>query len=217
MIQVSTGMVQGYRDIGVPYSLLSKTDESKGLLIMFPGGGYTVQAPILHYSTGLFLNNSFDVLQVNYQYHSDAYASFSMQDIVEAIKFDARTVIDKVLADNQDKYDNYFLIGKSIGTIAMSSEINRYIFKDAKAIWLTPLLTEDEVLLTMVQSKNKGISFMGDKDRFYKEELYNEVKGNPFIDFKLIPDLNHSLEYDGNAVESIDILKHILSEIEKFI
>jgi len=66
------------------------------LAIILPGAGYITQAALLYYSTGLFLHKSFDVLQVNYQYKNKNYEDFTMEEIVKAINFDVKTVLDDV-------------------------------------------------------------------------------------------------------------------------
>lgn len=214
MLKVHTGEVQGYEQLTIPYTVLSKSDISKGLAIVFPGAGYTVQAPLLHYVTGIFLNKSFDVLHVNYQYNHKVYNNFSSEEISKAIKYDVQTIIDTIL--HSTSYENFYLIGKSLRTIAMSSELQRDTFKEAKAIWLTPLLQKDKVFHAMLSSKHRGLCFIGDNDRYYIEERYNEIKNNDNITSTLIPNVNHSLEFDNDTLGSIDVLKNIMDEIERF-
>lgn len=211
----STGMVLGYREMKVPFSLVSEEGNSKNLVIFLPGAAYTVQSPAFHYSQEIFLDNSFDVLQVNYRYNDKAYDEFSKEELSEAIKHDVRTVLDKVLTDTS--YEKFYFVGKSLGTIAMSSEINRDIFKEANAIWLTPLLQRDDVFATMVNSENRGLCIIGDNDRCYVEERFDQLKNKPNLVAKLLPNVNHSLEYDHNMVESIDILKEIINDIQEFV
>lgn len=212
MFNSESKTVKGYKDLDIPFTMLSKVSSSKNLAIILPGMGYTSQAPLLHYSTGVFINKSFDVLHVNYQYNNKAYDGFN--EISEAIKVDVKNVIDFVLTNKT--YENFYLIGKSIGTIAMSSELTRETFNNAKAIWLTPLIQREDVLHAMVKSENKGLSIIGDKDPCYSEERYVKVAANSNITSKLIPNVNHSLEYVENAVESINILKNVINDIEQF-
>lgn len=214
MFNVKTRTVKGYKELDIPFTILSRNEDSKHLAIILPGEGYTTQGPLLHYSTGVFLHKSYDVLQVNYQYKNKVYDDFTIEEISEAIKLDVKTVFDDVLTNKT--YENFYLIGKSLGTIAMSYELNRECFKYAKAIWLTPLIQREDVLGAMVRSKNKGLCIIGDKDSFYTEERYSKVIENPNITSKLILNVNHSLEYDGNAVESIDVLKSVIADIEQF-
>lgn len=212
MFNSETKTVKGYKDINIPFKILSKGNNSKNLAIILPGTGYTSQAPLLHYSTGVFINKSFDVLQVNYQYNNKVYDGFN--EISEAIKVDVKKVIDDVLTNKT--YEDFYLIGKSVGTIAMSSELTRETFKNAKAIWLTPLIQREDVFYAMVKSENKGLCIIGDKDPCYSEERYVKVSANSNITSKLIPNVNHSLEYDENTVESIGVLKNVIKDIEQF-
>lgn len=76
----------------------------------------------------------------------------------------------------------------------MASELNREVFKDAKAIWLTPLIKRDDVFETMLmlKGKNKGLCFMGDSDQHFSVERYEQLVNNINITSRLIPNANHS-------------------------
>lgn len=209
-----TENVVGYKEMNVPYTLVSHEDNSKNLAIFLPGVGYTVKSPLFHFSEDIFLNKSFDILKVNYQYNEKKYDDYSMEELSEAIKFDVKTVIDNVLTKYD--YENFYIVGKSLGTIAMSSELSRTIFKEAKVIWLTPLIHRSDVFNTMINSDNKGLCFIGDNDRCYTEERYNQLLNNTSIVSKLFPNVNHSMEYDNDTVGSIDLLKRVINDIKHF-
>ncbi|TDL80356.1 alpha/beta hydrolase [Peribacillus frigoritolerans] len=211
-MKIKTDFVTGFKDAIISYTLLSKNSKSKSLAIMFPGLGYTAQGPLFHYSTGVFLNKNTDVLHINYQYHSAFYESFSNEELDEALKRDVRNVIDTVLSSHT--YSDFYLIGKSLGSIALASELGRTAFFDAKVIWLTPLLNREDVFGAMVKRKKRGLCIIGDKDPYYKEEKFQELKENPAIDSLLIPEANHSLEVEGDPEGSIDILKEVIKKIE---
>lgn len=68
-------------ELEIPFTLLITKEDSKDIAILLPGAGYTGQAPLLHYSTGVFLHKSFDVLQVNYFYNDKAYNDFTLEEI----------------------------------------------------------------------------------------------------------------------------------------
>jgi hypothetical protein len=137
-----------------------------------------------------------------------------VQEIYEAINIDVNAVIDYVLTNKT--YENIYLVGKSIGTIAMISILKRESFKLANAIWLTPLIQRDDVFDAMVTSKNRSLCIIGDNDPCYKEERYAKVANNPYMKTKLIPKVNHSLEYSDNTIESINVLRSVIKEIEQF-
>ena len=213
MVSINKQKISGYKKMEVPFMLLSQAEHSKRLAIILPGAGYTAQAPLLHYSTEVFLNRSFDVLEINYQYNNEAYEDFTMEELSLAIQYDVKTVLDQVLENNN--YENFYIVGKSLGTIAMVSEMDRKIFEDAKWVWLTPLIHRDDILEAMIRSKN-GLSFIGDQDRCYTVERYNRLNHNPSITCRLIPGVGHSLEFEGDIGKSLDILKDVITEIETF-
>ena len=201
--------------MSVPFNLVSKEVDSKKLVVFLPGAAYTVQSPAFHYSQKIFLDKGFGVLQINYRYNDKDYDEFTMEELSDAIKFDVKTVLDEFLKDTS--YEEFYLVGKSLGTIAMSSIIDRNMFKGANIIWLTPLLHRDDVFEAMVKSENRGLCVIGDNDRCYVEERYNQLKAKPNIMATLLPNVNHSLEYDQNMVESIDVLKSLINDIQEFV
>lgn len=214
MFKVKTDSITGYKEKDIYYTVLSTDEHAPKLAILLPGAGYTTQAPLLHYSTGVFLHKSVDVLQVNYTYNDKFYDHFSMDELVEAIKFDVGTIIDKVLEEKS--YDGYYLVGKSLGTIAMASLLDRKIFHHAKAVWLTPLLNRDDVFESMLHSRNESLCFIGDDDTHYNAERYRQFDNNPKLVTRLLEGADHSLQYKSDPVRSIDLLKTVIKEIDAF-
>ncbi|WP_175990299.1 alpha/beta family hydrolase [Bacillus sp. Marseille-Q1617] len=214
-MNVTSSSIRGFKNIEVHYRLISTSGNPKGLAIFFPGMGYTVMGPLLHYPTGMFLNEEWDVLQINYQYDSAEIKEMTDEEFDEMMVCDCKNVIDAVL--ESAAYESFFLVAKSVGTIPMSAELQRTSFKGARIIWLTPLLKEKAVHETMMKSRQKAISFIGDRDHHYHEERFNELNTNPNLQLHLIPGANHSLEQDFRALESIDIHKKIMEDIEAFI
>ena len=214
MFKVHRDSAVGYKEMGIPFTILSTVEDARHLAILLPGAGYTVQAPLLHFSTGVFLNKSFDVLQVNYSYNDKFYDDFTIEEIDQAIKYDVKVVIDKVLANKT--YENYYLIGKSLGTIAMSSELKRDVFKEAKALWLTPLLNQEDVFESMLNGSNSSLCLIGDNDHHYNAERYAQLANNKNLVSRLYPNADHGLQYESDPVNSIDLLKVIVKEINEF-
>lgn len=215
MMKIRTNSIQGYKEKTIPFTLLSKNEGSTSLAILLPGAGYSVQAPLFHYATGLFLNRDIDVLQVNYQYNDTFYDSFTMEEITKAIIHDVREVIDRAIST--DDYDTFYLVGKSLGTIAMSSELKRDVFHSANAIWLTPLLQRKDVSDAMITCKNRSVCFIGDADPCYKEDRFKEVNENPAFTTRLISEVDHALQYRDNVLDSIDVLKNVIETIEQWV
>ncbi|SFA86795.1 MULTISPECIES: hypothetical protein [unclassified Bacillus (in: firmicutes)] len=213
-MRVEKGSVIGYQDMSISYVLLKKSEESRKLGIIMPGAGYTVQAPLLHYTTGILLNKSYDVLHINYQYNSQAYDTFTYEDIVEAIQFDVKTVIDKVLSETN--YEEYGLVAKSIGTIGLGSELQRPEFREAKAVWMTPLLSRDIVYESMVQSHQSALCLIGDQDPYFIKERFEKVSEKDNIEALLIADVNHSMEYEDDSLKSVEVLKDVMAKMNHY-
>ncbi len=213
-MNVTSSSIKGMK-VEVPYRLLSNSDNPKGLAIFFPGMGYTVMGPLLHYPTGMFLNEEWDVLQINYEYKSEEVKDLTDEEFDKMVVNDCNKVIDTVIETSG--YGSYFLMAKSIGTIPMSAELQRPAFKDARAIWLTPLLNEQTVHDSMLNSRQKSICFIGDQDHHYNQERFNELNNNKNLQLHLIPGANHSLEQDFRVLESIKTHKEIMETIHSFI
>lgn len=209
------GSVVGYKKMQVPFTLISEVENSKNLVVFLPGAAYTVQSPAFHYSQELFIQNGFHVLQVNYRYNDKAYDDFTIEELSEAIKYDVKTVVDEVLKDSS--YENFYFVAKSLGTIAMSSLVEWDIFKVAQIIWLTPLLQRDDVFDAMLNRENRGLCIIGDNDRCYIKERFEQLDDKSTIVAKLLPNVNHSLEYNQNIIESIDVLKDVMNDIQEFV
>ncbi len=214
MLQVKHNQVSGYKEKIIHYSTLSKIEDSKSLVIMFPGVGYTVQGPLFHFATGIYLNKGMDILHLEYSYGDNSYYDFTDDQLSEAVIYDSGAVIDRVLEEKD--YENFYLIGKSFGTIAMSNEIRKARFKKAKAVWLTPLLKREDVFTAMKESSGQGLCFIGDHDPHYVENRYKQLKQNPNMIMKLYPKVNHSMEYEEDILKSIDVVKDVIRDIDQF-
>lgn len=214
MFEIMKGSVQGYQDIPVHFQLIKQKEKSNSLAVMLPGKGYTVQGPLFHYSTGIFLNKGFDVLHINYDYTNPQSKSMSLEEGIQQIKVDVNTVLDHIFEDHL--YVKHTLIGKSIGTIALSAIVDREEFREAKIIWLTPLLQLDTVYEKMLATTQKGLCIIGDKDPCFIRGKFEKLSIMDNMDSLLIPDTEHSLNYPDRPVESIDVLKKVMTEVSKF-
>lgn len=211
---MTAGVIKGYGEIDVPYTLLSKGVKAEGIAILLPGIGYTVQAPLLHYSTGIYLEKGYDVLHVNYQYTGADYENFSVEEVDDALKHDVNKIIGQVL--QKHAYPHIHIVAKSFGTLALGNEAVRESLQDAKFIWLTPLLKEDEIFQAMLDCKQEGLCIIGDEDRHYDEGRFNELKRNQRLEVHLVKGVNHSLEHGFKVLDSISTHKEIMSIIKAF-
>ena len=193
-----------------PYRLIEQKEQSNNLAIILPGAGYTTQAPLLHFTTGLFFTKGYDVLHINYSFNREEMAALSEKDFTKNVQ----STIDKALKNKE--YRNYFIVAKSIGTIALSYLQPNTKFEISNLIWLTPLIQRDDVFNAMLNSNNKGLCIIGDKDPCFIKDRFERLKSNYHLQIKLIEGTNHSLELDGKPIESIEIVKSVISTINDF-
>ncbi|WP_053073711.1 hypothetical protein [Bacillus sp. LL01] len=149
-------------------------------------------------------------LQVNYKF-SDAEL-----DHFDADRFSNNVLhtLEEILKEKH--YDQFIIVAKSIGTIALSHLTNQPSFKKATAIWLTPLLHRDDVYQVMLQGEKNALCIIGDKDFCYKEDRFANLKSNSNMKTLLIPNGDHSLENKEDVLGSLDMLKTVITGIIKF-
>lgn len=208
------GSVAGYMGLTVPYKFIRNDGNHKILAIFLPGAGYTTTSPLFHFTEEVYLNRGYDVLRVDYRYVDEEYDEFTAEELEKAVKVDASAVLDAFFSNAV--YEEYYIVGKSLGTVAMSAELGKGRFEKANLIWLTPLMDQPEVLETMIDNRHNALCFVGDQDRYYSEENYRKLGDNPKLAANLYPGLNHSLGYENKPLDSIEILKEIISDIAKF-
>lgn len=206
--------IKGDKGQSINYSLVLNQDQTKKLAIFLPGIGYTAKSPLFHYTERLLAEQEYDILRINYDFTNPFYNAYTMAEIEEAVKRDAKQVIDLVLKGSL--YEKFFLVAKSLGTIALADELERQKFNGAKTVWLTPLLKHAEVYKAMKQSPNPALSFIGDKDHYYESSRMEEIQTNSQLDAHVLKDVNHGMDFIGDPLKSIDILKDIITDIQAF-
>lgn len=198
----------------INYSLVLNQDQTRKLAIFLPGIGYTAKSPLFHYTERLLAEQEYDILRINYDYTNPLYDEYTMGEIDEAVKHDVKQVIDQVLKGSL--YEKFFLVAKSLGTIALANELERKKFKGAKTVWLTPLIKHEDVFQAMQQHPNPALSFIGDKDHYYDRGRMEELQANKELDSHVLKDVNHGMDFIGDPLKSIDVLKDVITDIHAF-
>jgi hypothetical protein len=194
----------------IPFRLIEQKGETNSLVIILPGAGYSTQAPLLHFTTGLFFSKGFNVLHINYSFNRQEQSELSEK----AFSRDVQLAINNAIKNK--KYSHYYVVAKSIGTIALSYLLNNPMFKHSKVVWLTPLLQRDDVFYAMLNSINRGLCIIGDKDRCFVEERFDRLKNNDHLLLKVVTGGNHSLELDEEPIRSIEVFKDVIFDMNEF-
>lgn len=185
--------------------------------ILFPGGGYTFQMPLLYYTTATLISAGYDVLQVHFDYDS-AFLSLPEEEQMRLLGEDVVAAYDAFVANK--RYWNLALAGKSLGGFAMGKIIDaRGLPQGARLIWLTPMLTDPYVseLVQRLPAGSKSAFFTGTADsRYYDAGLAKRLSGTKDHRVTTIENADHSLELHGDVQGSMDVLKRVMGEIADF-
>lgn len=182
----------------------NKTDS---LVVLFPGGNYGCDKPLLYYAKKAAFELGKDVLCISYG------KKISKDDIesrnVEIIGDEVQKTIDKALAK---KYNNIYFISKSIGTEVAGYISEKYSYKHIKLLFLTPTRGTIKHI-----TKEKCTVIVGSSDGLFPQNNIDKISEFNSVELKVIENGNHSLEVKGNLMKSIAVLKGIINIYFKFL
>lgn len=172
------------------------TQGSSTLVIMLPGNNYSIKGPLFYYLTGMYLEEGFDIIQINYGYQI-AQVALDFKDIHLVLEESKATL--KQLAD----YEHVIIVGKSMGTAFIDAIASDY--KSVRKIYLTPT----DQSLTRIKD-DKGLYIYGSQDPLLtkREQLSNRQ-------VLVIKNANHSLRV-GHYASDLTNMKIIIEEIQKY-
>lgn len=182
------------------------------ICFLLSGTGYTYDKPVLYYATQVAVERGYDVIQINYSFEESLFKE-SVEIISKTIYDMVKTVVDEILTKHS--YYEIAFIAKSLGTLPI---VNHYMQQPmelpTKYINLTPLLSLDECLGNLQKTNDSSLTVIGTADPHYDEgKVQLLVKHEVCI----IPKANHSLDIEGNAMESLDNLKRIVEKVRVYL
>ena len=209
--------ITGYRDEPVPHTFLRQPGDADHVGILLPGMRYTCDMPLLYYPARVLLNLGADVLRVEYAYDQRAdYQAVSDAEQNRWFVADVGAACHAVLA--QRAYRRITLIGKSIGTRAMGYLLTTDpALAQADAIWLTPLLTHDELRRQIRQCRGRSLFVIGTADRFYDANYLAELQAATGGDAVVIDGADHSLLVEGDVPQSVQAMERVVKAMQSFL
>lgn len=182
----------------------------KMLAVFFPGIGYTIDKPLMHYSRRLAADAGFAVLPIPYTGFPPKVKG-DKGKMAESCQI-ALTQAKEILSDIDFlDYDRILFVGKSIGTV-VAAEIADHSPASERIhfVLYTPL--ED----TFAFPIGNAVVFTGTADPWVGDHAVSELCRQKEIPCHVIADANHSLE-TGNVQEDIENLGKIMKKTGKFI
>ena len=183
------------------------------IAVIFPGIGYTVDKPLLHYSRRIAGNAGYEIRLL-------PYAGFpgKVKGDRNRMEESFRIALEQskeMLSDTDfSTYDEILFIGKSIGTIvaaALASDCP--VSSRIRFVLYTPLSDT----FSFPFEKEQTVVFTGSADPWVKDkDEIPHLCGEKGIPCHVIPEANHSLE-TGDVQLDIQNLQTIMNETEQFI
>jgi hypothetical protein len=209
--------IVGYQNQSVANTFFHQHNKTDRLAIVLPGARYSARMPLLYYAVNLFLDHGADVLTVDYEYCS--VATRNNPNFQQKITADVIAAAQCAL--QQHHYRQVVLIGKSVGTRAMSwmlsSKEHPFVdVADLRTVWLTPIWSDPQIFQSMVDWNGKSLHIIGTADRhYYSQECEHRIaKSNKAV--IAIPNADHSLDVDGDIKASLDAVYTAVEAIRSF-
>ena len=209
--------IVGYQNQSVANTFFHQNNKTDRLAIVLPGAGYSARMPLLYYTVNLFLDHGADVLTVDYEYRS--VAARNNPNFQQ--KLTADVIAAAQCALQQRHYRQVVLIGKSVGTRAMSWMLssNKHPFAnvlDLRTVWLTPIWSDPQIFQSMLDWNGKSLHIIGTADRhYYTHECEQQIaQSNKTV--IAIQNADHSLDVDGDVKSSLDAIHTAVEAISDF-
>jgi hypothetical protein len=209
--------ISGYRDLPVPNTFTRQDQETQHLGVILPGYGYRATMPVLYYPERLLVTRGADVLRVEYGYDQQpGFPTLSDTERSRWFHADVAASCDAALA--QRAYQRITLVGKSIGTRAMGHLLETDDrFRGAQCVWLTPLLRDARLCDQVIRWRPRSLFVIGTADSQYDSDLLGDLELATQGQGLVVEGANHSLEIEGDVVESLHALEQMVQAVDVFL
>lgn len=200
---------------GLDFKRLWTSNQRQKICFIFPGNNYSVDMPLLYYSTKLLMDNEFEVVHTNYSYGSEIG---TYDELKQKMVEDISPILLEILQEKL--YEEILLLGKSIGTVPIVEEFTLMEeLKNSKVVLLTPLLNYESFTEKLMNTGQKSLIVIGNRDYHYEQDKIKMFKENILkTEMTIIDGANHSLEIEsGSTFKNLEILLFVLKQIEKLI
>ena len=171
-------------------------ENTKNLILLFPGKYYAVTYPLLFYAYSKYERKGYECVAIN-------YGDFENFDDA---KDSAMAQIEKL---NFSSYDDIIFLSKSIGTViaGIIEETLCGNINNIRHIYLTPI---KNTLPYLKKEKNVSRVIAGTKDPHLDINILAEHCSQEGIKLDLIENADHNLEVSDDVIANIDILKQVV-------
>ncbi len=181
------------------------------LAVFFPGIGYTMDRPLLHFSRKIAAAQGYEIMPLPYTGFPSGVRG-DRHKMEECFRI-ALTQAEEMLSNlDLDLYDDILFIGKSVGTVASAAIAADSSSGDRiRQVFYTPL--EDTFSFPI----REAVTFTGSADPWVGGSAGRipDLCAERGIPCTVIPGGNHSLE-SGSWKKDLENLQRILQETEQY-
>lgn len=180
---------------------------SDTLVVLLPGQGYTIMAPLMYYSYLVALQCGYDILALEYGFQK-ANMEPAANEMIELINETTETIQECLSRKN---YQNVILIGKSLGAYLQTMMMEELSDYNVKYVYLTPMKRCIDGI-----KKTKGLVIVGNSDKVFPQEEIHKLTNIEGVQLKVVDGVGHDLD-NKDYSESIMILKEVMRVISLYI
>ena len=209
--------IKGHGDKPLKNRLIRLSDDTQKVALVFPGLAYNSTMPLLHYSIQAIIASGINVLTVDYDYSNNPeFLKQSIRSRSDWMIGDIEAAL-KVITE-QENQEVVCLTGKSLGTLALGHLLETHEnLRDAKTIWLTPLIKNPELMEQMLSHMKDAVLVIGTKDTHYDSDIIDRLNATTLLRGIVVDGANHGLEIEGNVTKSLQVLMQIVTIIQQFL
>ena len=172
---------------------------TRGVAVLLPGSGYTVQAPLLSWCAAMLVELGWHVQAVEWTVTDEA------REHPEAF---VERAVELAFAEAPEG-DDRLVVGKSFGTFALPWAVRHEI----PGIWLTPVLTEPALVRALDAAGATHLAVGGDQDPLWRPESV-PTTGARLV---TVPGGDHGLTVEAGWRDSIDAQTTVFEQVAEHV
>ncbi|WP_427921186.1 alpha/beta hydrolase [Streptomyces sp. cg40] len=186
-----------------PFAVPTRHDGAPDrVAVVVPGVGYTPAMPLLHFARAVLLQHGWTVQELWWRIPDD-FSRFGVEERIAWVEAEVARAVDAEAGACR------LVVGKSLGSLGCGVVAERGI----AGAWLTPVLTIDQVVRGLRRAQAPTLLVGGGGDKLWDSGAAGSV-GHEVLE---IPGADHSLELAGDAEGSVDVLRKVVSRLDRFV
>ncbi len=191
----------------VRHAFLKQEQKPDGLVVLFPGRGYTCEKPLLYYAAQVAWEQGYDVLCLEYGFYK-AGKPFLAEDVALFCEELCATLREA----EAHSYECLYCISKSLGTVLAGAVCTLLGHPNVQHLFLTPV---ERTLPYMLNTKSLAV--IGTADDSFPQACLEQTKADGTCGLVFIEDADHSLETPHGSIHNLSVMQRIAGIYESFL